>query len=294
MRAAKAIIFYAVGLIVVSVLLAPWAYKLVHPLLPTVPFHRVFNRVVLIVALAGLWPMLGALGMRSWHALGLPCAGAWWRYAILGFALGIASFAIAGALLVAVGARGFDAKLGMGTLAAQVLKFAAIGVIVALIEETFFRGGLQGGLERSVGRVAALVVTSAVYSMVHFLKPKGVALPPEAVTWLSGVDYLGRVLVQMTQRPGVGIGFVTLLLAGLTLGWAFVKTRALYFSMGLHAGWVITLKTFSLLTDGTRLIENATMWPVLVAVLLFVVWLCRAKLKPLTNDDSVSMAQTSR
>src|ERR1043166_5927627 len=184
LRPAMAIAIYAVGVVVLSALVAPWAFILVHPHLPKVPFHRVFDRVLLVVSLTGLWPLLRALGLRSWRELGFPRVDTWWRNAVTGYAVGIASFVAAGALLIALGERSFDADLSAGALVIQVLKFAATGIVVAIVEETFFRGGVQSALQRGFGTITALIVTSAIYSAVHFLKPKGGA--SDLAIWSSG------------------------------------------------------------------------------------------------------------
>ena len=286
MRPATAIAIYAVGVVVLSALVAPWAFILVHPHLPKVPFHRVFDRVLLVVALTGLWPLLRSLGLQSWRELGFPRTGTWWRHAAIGYAVGVASFVVAGALLVALGERSFDANLSADALVMQVLKFAATGIVVAIVEETFFRGGVQSALQRGFGTITALIVTSAIYSAVHFLKPKGGA--SDLAIWSSGFEHLWRVISLSARSPGTAVGFVTLFIAGLILGWAFTKTRALYFPVGVHAGWVVTLKTFALLTGGRPLIENAAMWPVLVAVLAFVAWWCGG------NECNPSLAQARR
>jgi len=57
-----------------------------------------------------------------------------------------------------------------------VLNFLLAGIAVAIVEETFFRGGVQGALQRATNLPVAIVLASAVYSIVHFLKPKGAAL----------------------------------------------------------------------------------------------------------------------
>ena len=294
MRAAKLIAIYAAAIVGFGAAGTPWVFKLVHPLLPGVPFRRLFDRVALVVAVVGLWPLLRGLGSRSWRDLGFPCTRRWWQHTLAGLGFGIASFLASGVLLIALGARRLDTDLSAADVMLQLLKFIGIGIAVALVEETLFRGGLQNALQRAFGTAAALIVASSVYSAVHFLKPKGAAVSPEAVTWLSGVDYLGRVLRHSMDAPGVAVGFVTLFLVGLTLGWAFAKTRALYFSMGLHAGWVMTLKTFALLTSGGSMINNAATWPVLVVVLLLVAWLCRAKLGALSDEGVATVAAAGR
>ena len=294
MKPARAIGVYAVGVIVLGALLAPWMFLFIHPHLPAMPFHRVFDRVLLAIALVGLWPTLRAAGVCSWRELGFPLSGAWWRHLVIGYGIGVGSFIVAGALLIVLSKRSFDADLSGRELLPRILGFAATGAVVAIVEETFFRGGLQGAMQRACGPMKALVITSAVYSVAHFLKPKGQEIAADAVTWSSGFEHLWRVVTLSSRGSGVVIGFVTLLLAGLALGWAFMKTRALYLSMGLHAGWVCALKTFAALTGGGRMIENAWIWPVLAAVVLFVAWLCRTKLKPLTNEPSSAMAPARR
>ena len=129
-------------------------------------------------------------------------------------------------------------------------------------------------------------MTSIVYSAVHFLKPKGAGITAVDVNWLSGLEYLGQVFARSGQAPGVAVGIVTLWLAGCVLGLAFARTRALYLPMGVHAGWVVTLKSYAWLTDangprtwwgGAALVDNVLVWPVLV----FVLWLSWKKLEPL-------------
>jgi hypothetical protein len=56
---------------------------------------------------------------------------------------------------------------------------------------------------------------------------------------LSGFAEVGRLVP----------GFCTLTVAGLILGFAYYQTRTLYFSIGLHAGWIFWLKFYGLLTN---------------------------------------------
>jgi membrane protease YdiL (CAAX protease family) len=43
-------------------------------------------------------------------------------------------------------------------------------------------------------------------------------------------------------------GFVNLTLAGILLGLAYQRTGNLYFSIGLHAGWIFWLKFYGAIT----------------------------------------------
>ena len=267
MRPARIIFLYAVAVVVLGALLAPGFYWLVHPDKPQWLFRRVFDRSLLIVAVVGLWPMLRKLEIRSWRELGYGFRPAWWREALSGFVLGVGSFAVGGALLLALGVRSITGWDG------SVFKFLLTGIVVGILEETLFRGGIFGALRRGFPLWPAILLAGAIYSAVHFLKPKGTQI--DIVTWLSGFDQLGQVFRNSFQADGVAISFVTLLLAGVILAVAFVRTRTLYLSVGLHAGWVFALKSFAAMTDATgprqwwgggTLVDNLLVWPVLLVV----------------------------
>jgi len=308
LKAAAAIFLYAVVVIVAGALIAPWIFWALPATgsswLADQPFRRVFNRSVMIAALAGLWPLLRAVGHRSWADLGYARTARWRSQLLTGLALGVGSFLLAGIASLALGARHFDLTRAEGHLASSLVKYALTGILVGVVEETFFRGGLQGALQRSLPLPGALAITSAVYAALHFLKPKGLVIEAGDVRWDSGFDCVASVLTNSIATPGVGVAFVTLALAGMILGWAFAKTRALYLSIGLHAGWVFTLKTYSLLTDGRgadanrwlgggQLTENVLTWPVLMAVFGVTVWLCRGKLALLLVALAASSASAS-
>jgi membrane protease YdiL (CAAX protease family) len=301
LRAAKAIAIYAVAVVLGGALLAPplfWTLQWVagHTSaagwLGRQPFYRVFDRSVLIVALVGLWPLLRSVGLRSWNELGFVRAGGWWRHVLLGSMLGVGSLGIAAVVPLLIGARTFDFDPSTGKIASQLFKFLLTAVVVGVLEETLFRGGLQNALQREFRLTGALTATSAIYSALHFLKPPRVVIEPAAVMWVSGFDCLVNALSRSFLSAGVGVRFVTLFLAGCVLGLAFARTRALYLSIGLHAGWVLMIKIYALLTaptgtglsrwlGGRALTENTLTWPVLVALLILLHWLCRHKLKPL-------------
>jgi uncharacterized protein len=301
LRVTKAIAIYAVAVVVLSALLAPWFFWIVQGAgqnlagaswLIKQPFRRVFDRTILIAAAVGLWPLFRALEVHAWREIGFPRAKNWWRQVLLGVLLGVGSFAVTGWILILLGARTLDSSVQTSTFLLQLRNFLATAVVVAVIEETYFRGGVQGALQRGMTPLAAIALTSGIYSAVHFLRPPSADILRESVRWNSGFDYLVRVFSQSLQASGVGLGFVTLCLAGFVLGLAFAGTKGLYLPIGLHAGWVFALKSYAFFTQaklpqtavwwgGGALIENVLMWPVLVILLAIVNWVCRYKLQPL-------------
>ena len=289
MRASRAIGLYAIAVIVIGVLFAPWLFwtarwtashlSAVH-WLGAYSFRRVFNRSLMIVALAGLWPLLRSVGLRTWREVGYLRTKRWWRHVLIGFGLGLGSFLLAIAISIILGHRALATDKSLGEFAGAVLRYTLVGLVVALIEETFFRGAIQGVFQRGMNVVLAVIVASAIYSVLHYVKPRGADIAPDQISWNSGFVYLGEIGQRSFAKRDDVIGFVTLFLAGCILGLAYAKTRALYLPIGLHAGWVLANESARWL-DAGAIIEDMTTWPVLALLLVIVGWLCTTKLKPL-------------
>jgi membrane protease YdiL (CAAX protease family) len=277
LRSSKAIGLYAVAAILLGALFAPWLFWAVRPV-AMYPFHRIFDRSVMIVGFIGLWPLLAALGIRSAAELGYSCSRTGWRQALAGLALGIGSLALVAAVLVTWGGRSLQFDRSAGEMANAALHFLVTGIVVALIEETFFRGVLQGAWQRSMNPILAVVWASAVYAAVHFLKPAGTDVPANQVAWNSGFKLLPLIVSQSFRGGNVLVPFVTLFLVGCVLGLAYAKTGALYLSIGLHAGWVLA-NEFARWLGGGSVIEYAACWPMLVVLLVLMAWLCPTKSK---------------
>lgn len=260
-RPVGAILLWVVGTVIGGALLSPWLYWVAGPWFPDAPFRRVFNRALLIVACMGLWPLLREQGVRSWSDIGWSKRTGWWRELGLGIGCGLLSLGVVIVVSVLLDHRQLD--WGRRELLPLFGKLLVTAGVVAVLEETFFRGALLRALDRVLPAAGALAVTSAIYSAVHFLKPKGVRMTPAEVNWLSGFDCLGQILTKSLATPGVVMGFITLFLAGWILGWARRHTGALYFSIGLHAGWIVPNELTRKLGGG-RLIEDWLAWPTLI------------------------------
>jgi hypothetical protein len=207
------------------------------------PFHRFLDRALLGLALIGLWPLLRRCGMLQWRALGLGKQRRPATDVLRGFCVGLASLACVAVLAVAAHGR-ILAPWQSGTQLVRGLLGAAIAAaIVAVIEEILFRGALFGVLRKAMPWPGALAVSSAVYSAVHFIQSTDQA---GTIRWYSGLTLL---LEMFRHGPPLVPAFFTLFVAGACLALAYQRTGALYFSIGLHAGWIFWLKSYKLVTQ---------------------------------------------
>ena len=85
-------------------------------------------------------------------------------------------------------------------------------VMPGFMEELLFRGILFRWIEEFGGSWAALVVTSALFGLVHIMNPNA--------TWFSSV----AIAIE----------------AGILLGGAYMLTRSLWMPIGLHGAWNFT------------------------------------------------------
>jgi hypothetical protein len=247
MRPLLALVIYIAAVFIGGALLAPWLYWLVQafahtfPHIAAAPFHRFVNRSLLIFALAGLWPLLRALGITCCHEAGLVRPHDQLKKLLGGLSLGFITLAVVAGMAIACGSRVFIQTTT--TYKVITLIFSAIGtaVIVAVIEEILFRGGVFGGLRKLFYWPFALLISSVIYALVHFLHR---AEFTGTVTWNSGLVLLPQMLGGFADFYAVVPAFFNLTLAGVLLGLAYQRTGNLYFSIGLHAGWVFWLKTY--------------------------------------------------
>jgi len=291
MHPLRALLIYFSAIFVGGALAAPWVYGLgqwagehvraLHALAAE-PFQRYLTRTFLVIALAGLWPFARGIGARSWSHVGLAKPAGQWPKLAGGFLLGFASLAVVAALTILAGDRELDTSRTAGAFVKHLLNASLAAVVVATLEEIVFRGALYGALRTAFRWTTALVVSSAVYALVHFFeKPE----PLAQITWASGLVLLPKLARGFVDWHTVMPGFLNLTLAGIILGLAYQRFGNLYFSIGLHAGWIFWLKSFSFLTDpvhsasawfwGTRkLIDGWLALIILGGTLLFLLRFC--------------------
>ncbi|MDB6026030.1 MAG: uncharacterized protein JWM68_2253 [Verrucomicrobiales bacterium] len=241
-------------------LIAPWLYFAVQRAaehfpswrgLANAPFHRFVHRALLILAVVGLWPFCKKAGI-GWRNLGLAMSRAELKRFAGGLCVGFVSLACIAVLVLASGARAFQQPTNIGAVIAIAVGTA---IFVAVLEEIIFRGALFGSLKLTYSWLTALLISSAIYALVHFFNNRPAA--PAEVTWLSGFFILKEMLRGFVDLHTLIPGFINLTLAGAILAMAYQFTGSLSFSIGLHAGWIFWLKSYGAFTTKTI---NANEW----------------------------------
>jgi membrane protease YdiL (CAAX protease family) len=170
-----------------------------------------FKIAVLVAAYLGYvrW-----IEKRSPFELSLPGAP---RELGLGFLLGTGLISLSVALLAAIGCYRVD---GINT-DATVFRYVAGFFAVAMLEELIFRAVLFRLIEKSLGSVIAIGLSTAGFGLAHLLNPNA--------TW---------------------IGIASLTLSSLIVVGGFLLTRRLWFCVGLHWAWNLLQALYSVSVSG--------------------------------------------
>ncbi len=159
------------------------------------------------------------------------------------------AFIVAGGILWAIGmilaeAGAFVIDPNHKETSKILTKSIRMAVIASLIEEWLFRGVMLGLWLRASGPLKATIYSSLLFAFLHFLKPPGGVSDPTSV--FAGFELLGKVLLHFTEPKFFVADFLTLTVVGIILCWARLRTRSLWFPIGLHAGWVYAYAAFNL------------------------------------------------
>jgi membrane protease YdiL (CAAX protease family) len=127
----------------------------------------------------------------------------------------------------------------------------ASGVFAGTLEEIFFRGLLFKGLYDAGRPLRAYLLANLFYSALHFVKP-GKAYFLTGLEPLAGFRHLLKTFTPFLDPLSILPGIFGLFLIGIIVSFALVRTGKLYLSIGLHAGWIISIKSLRVFGDFRR------------------------------------------
>jgi hypothetical protein len=174
-----------------------------------------------------------------------------WRSFLTGCALALGSMALLLALMAAADVYTPFFRLSLTQSLSRIASALATGVFVGSMEEVFFRGVLFLGLLERSHPLRAYGLANLFYSALHFVKP-GEDYFLDRLDLLAGFRHLLTTFQPFFEPATLLPGLIGLFLVGVVLSYALTRTGNLYLSIGLHAGWVIALKTIRVFGDYRR------------------------------------------
>jgi len=273
------------AIVLLSSLLAPWLFSF----LPF-KFERIFNRLVMIFTLSAVLVFV-RIRREALVSYGL----GWSRESpglFLGcfFAMVLVLSLLVGLRLVFGAARWSVQDLSGGEWAWQILRALGAALLVAVIEEFFFRGFLFYNLYRRLAWKLwpSLAVTNLGYALIHFVGDQTPFIGPAPALrdslrlWLAPFSALANWTSYWPEAAG-------LFLFGLVLNGLLLASGSLYAAIGLHAGAVFFIKADGLFVDfintGSLLFGTQQMADGVLGWIFILVagWLLAGRLKGKTS-----------
>ncbi len=171
----------------------------------------IFRLILLAAALIAGFVCTRWLEGLPWRAIGLWLHARWLRDLLVGSIIGVASLALATGIATAGGGLSFVISGRVAFLeVVQTLIFSAIlFIFAALAEEALFRGYPLQTMTRARLIGLGVLVTSFAFAGIHLGNPN------------------------LKQ----GLPYLNLVLAGVWLAIAYLRTRSLWFPLGIHWAW---------------------------------------------------------
>ena len=259
MKSYQRLLLFAIIVLGFTALLSPWAALSWNYITTTRPgweeyrysFGKIFDRFFMVSGIVLFFFFRRFLRLGPLDRLGLTPRSLAWQDVPRGFGIAVAS--MAGLALIMSWLDVFEPFFRL-SMADSLERFASAMLAAAaagLLEEILFRGVIFKGLYEELGRAHAYLFAGFFYSAIHFVKPGDPAALGGLDAW-TGLRHLARSFQPFTELHELFPGLLGLFLIGAVLCYAFERTGTLYLSIGLHAGWIFSLKTLRVFGDFRR------------------------------------------
>lgn len=244
-------------------------------------FGKVMRRILLVVALIVFLVFGRSLRFVALVSSGIKFRPGFFRQFMMGLLLAGLLFLVYHGLglLTGVWVVHDSARI----IISCIIKYALIACLIGVIEEILFRGFLLQSFLESMSLPVAVCVCSLIYSMLHFFNA-------DVFVSMGFRPFVGFVAIAQFFKPIFFDFFenlpaiIGLFLVGVVLSYAFIKTKSLYLSIGLHAGIVFMMKADGMvlardnwqweklgwLFGGSNLVTGVLAWIILIFILFVI------------------------
>jgi membrane protease YdiL (CAAX protease family) len=203
------------------------------------PFHRMGERIGMLALVIGFIVAARRVGLADKRSIGygLP-RPLFVREMLVGLGLGVVTMLAVVAIMTALGLLDWTQAPAVtaGELAKIIFSRLLSGLAVGFVEETMLRGVMFAAIERESGPRTAILLTSIIYSAVHFFASYHIAA--DQVTSSSGMALLVGTLHMFSTPLAIADAFLCLFAVGVVLALIRARTGNIAACVGLHAGWV--------------------------------------------------------
>jgi len=204
--------------------------------------RKLITRLTQILLLLSIFPAMAYLKLNK-EDLGFSARPTFLKQLPQGFGIGLVTLMPVFIVLYVLGIDIVDNSQPwtVGFIAEKTILSLLLSLLIAVVEESIFRGMLLAGLKKNMPVVAAILISSAYFAALHFLDSK-TEISQQNFHLSSGFILLGEAFSNVLN-PKNASSFLSLLAVGAFL--AVLRTQvkeSLGLCIGCHAGWVWQIK----------------------------------------------------
>ena len=224
-----------------------------------IDFESVASRCVSLIAVVLFVALFRRLGINSWHQIGFNNNLInFVKNSLKGLLLGIIIMApvIIGLLLTKNRIMDLSWVWSINNVLTLLITALLAGLVIALIEETLFRGIILTSILNQSGVIFAVISTNVIYAFVHFLEPE-FHQQTSSINWLSGFELIKTAFNPWLSPLEFVDSFLALFMAGVLLSILKIKSNCLAICIGVHASWVLVIKFLKRVTHSNSASDYA-------------------------------------
>jgi CAAX protease family protein len=309
MKSYQRLLIFVLLVLAFTALVSPWAataWDLISAanaaaLEDRIPFSRIFNRFFMVSGVLLFFACRSLLKIDSLSQLGLSPRTRAAADVATGLCLALGSMFVLGFIMSSAQVYEPFFRLSLGESVELYLKAILTGFTVGFLEEIFFRGIIFRGLLQDWKPLPAFLAANLFYSALHFVKPGEQYFLSGVDPW-AGFRHLFSTFAPFLEPTEIVPGMIGLLVIGIVLSYAFLRTGTLYLSIGLHAGWIISIKTVRVFGDYQReslgwlfgstdpkIVSGVVTWAAILLVGLAVYWITRNRMGLCVANETIKV-----
>lgn len=168
-----------------------------------------------------------------------------------GFAYGLSIMLLIEIILFLLGIHEIDNTRNYTLASVSLLlgKAVIMGLLIATVEESIFRGALFTGLYKQTGAVIATLFSSLMYAAVHFVRYMDLPANTD-IGWFTGLSMMPEAFRRFHEWSILDY-FLTLFIFGVLLALLRLKHKSIAACIGVHTGIVMLIKVSDYATNRT-------------------------------------------
>lgn len=235
---------YLVGAVILSSLIMPILYMQLGDQ-PILALNKAIKYGSFLIAIAFIKPAINFRGLKKLDIFGINSDGKGLlkKHLFFGLIWGFCLFLpITMAFwLLDIRDFSFDFIINLDFFIYTFFLAILTSLLIGTIEELFFRGILVQESFHNMSILLIVITSSLIFSAFHFIKIPEILDPN--IRWDTGIMYLYDAIMGYNITLKVD-AFVALFLFGIALSIVKIRTKSIYYCIGLHACFVFLIKIY--------------------------------------------------